>query len=520
MTGRRFCLSLRNGIKIPALGLGVFEATVGAYRAAGTLLADGRVRCGAMLLHQRLGLAAALCACALVACSDRPSAESDAGVEIDAGRLTDAGAQDPASDAGEADGGGSADAGTSGDAGTSDAGTALTNSCLGPSSANVANARLPAGYCAWTWATVTDPRGLIVAPNGDVLVVERRAGRITALYDSNSDGVSDSSERATLVEVGGLNHGITLHNGYLYASSATRVLRWPFATGTRAALSGQEEVVTGIPSGGVAGGHVTRTIVFDAEGRLYVSVGSATNVDSDSTRARIRRFTAAQVQAGNVAFTDGEVFADGLRNEVGLRFDSQGRLWGVENERDNLNRADLGGDIHTDNPAEELNLFSEAGRFYGYPYCFSEFSLPAGVGMGPGTQWADPGFMNDGTHSDAWCRDVNNVVPPMLVMPAHVAPLDIVFYDGASFPPAVVGDAFVSFHGSWNRRPAQGYEVARVVFENGLPVRYEPFFEFNGTGDTSADWPHRPVGLGVGPHGELFVSSDASGRIIAIGYQR
>ncbi|SEU38073.1 Glucose/arabinose dehydrogenase, beta-propeller fold [Stigmatella erecta] len=347
-------------------------------------------------------------------------------------------------------------------------------------------------------------------------MVERTAGRITALYDSNGDGVSDSSERATLAEASGLNHGITLHGGYLYASSATRVLRWPFTTGTRAALSGQQEVVTGIPTGG----HTTRTIIFDAEGRLYVSVGSAANVDNNSTRSRIRRFTAAQVQAGNVAFTDGEVFADGLRNEVGLRFDSQGRLWGVENGRDNLNRADLGGDIHIDNPAEELNLFAEAGRFYGYPYCFSEFLLPSGVGMGPKTQWADPGFMNDGTHSDAWCRDVNNVVPPMLAMPAHVAPLDIVFYDGASFPPEVVDDAFVSFHGSWNRQPAQGYEVVRVVFENGLPVRYEPFFEFDSASDTAAGWPHRPVGLGVGPNGELFVSSDASGQIIAIGYQR
>jgi len=510
MTGKRFSLPLSNGIKMPALGLDVFEATVGVYRVAGKRLADGRVRCGAMPLHKRLGLVAALCASALLACSDRPSTESDAGVEMDAGSRTDSGDQNPTSDAGVADGGGSSDAGTS------DAGTPLKNSCLGHSSANVANARLPAGYCAWTWATVADPRGLVVAPNGDVLVVERTAGRITALYDSNGDGVSDSSERATLVEASGLNHGITLHDGYLYASSATRVLRWPFATGTRAALSGQEEVVTGIPSGG----HVTRTIIFDAEGRLYVSVGSATNVDTNSTRARIRRFTAAQVQAGNVAFTDGEVFADGLRNEVGLRFDSQGRLWGVENGRDNLNRADLGGDIHNDNPAEELNLFAEAGRFYGYPYCFSEFLLPSGVGMGPTTQWADPGFMNDGTHSDAWCRDVNNVVPPMLAMPAHVAPLDIVFYDGASFPPEVVDDAFVSFHGSWNRRPAQGYEVVRVVFENGLPVRYEPFFEFDSASDTAAGWPHRPVGLGVGPNGELFVSSDASGQIIAIGYQR
>ncbi len=408
------------------------------------------------------------------------------------------------------------DAGGAPDAGTirapSDAGSG--HSCLGPTSAALANARLPPGYCAWSWASVSDPRGLVVAPNGDVLVVERGGGNVIALYDSNQDGVSSPTERATLVQAQGLNHGIALHGGSLYASTPALVLRWPYAAGTRAPLTGQEVVVTGIPTGG----HTTRTIVFDAEGRLYVSVGSATNVDSDSSRARIRRFTAAQVRAGNVAFTDGEVFADGLRNEVGLRFDGQGRLWGVENGRDNLRRDDLGGDIHTNNPAEELNLFAESGKFYGYPFCFSEFQLPAGVGLGPNTQWADTSVA--GARSDAWCRNVDNVVPPWLSMPAHVAPLDIVFYDGSSFPPELVNDAFVSFHGSWNRQPPQGYEVVRVVFQNGSPVRYEPFFEFNGATDTASGWPHRPVGLAVGAHGELLVTSDTSDRIIAIGYQR
>ncbi len=144
-------------------------------------------------------------------------------------------------------------------------------------------------------------------------------------------------------------------------------------------------------------GHATRTLVFDGEGRLYVSVGSDANVDRDSTRARIRRFSAAQVAAGDVPFGEGEVFADGLRNEVGLRFDHQGRLWGVENGRDNLSRSDLGGDIHTDNPAEELNLFAEAGKFYGYPYCFTEFLLPSGVGMGSVWPAASAVERRDGT---------------------------------------------------------------------------------------------------------------------------
>jgi glucose/arabinose dehydrogenase len=49
-------------------------------------------------------------------------------------------------------------------------------------------------------------------------------------------------------------------------------------------------------------------------------------------------------------FQTGEVFADGLRNEVGLAFDRHGVLWGVENGADKLKREDLGGDIHNENP--------------------------------------------------------------------------------------------------------------------------------------------------------------------------
>lgn len=100
-----------------------------------------------------------------------------------------------------------------------------------------------------------------------------------------------------------------------------------------------------------------------------------------------------------------KVFADGLRNEVGLAFDRHGRLWGVENGADQLNRPDLGGDIHNANPAEEMNLFDgEVGTYYGYPYCFSTYNL---TGYPAGTQFAWPSFMDNVT--DEWCKDEKNV---------------------------------------------------------------------------------------------------------------
>lgn len=99
----------------------------------------------------------------------------------------------------------------------------------------------------------------------------------------------------------------------------------------------------------------------------------------------------------------------GLRNEVGLRADKNGNLWGIENGMDNLFREDLGGDIHLGNPGEELvtpaffyfaclhylqNLLSETGKFYGYPYCWSQYNLTT-VTTPRGTQYALPDFIEN-----------------------------------------------------------------------------------------------------------------------------
>jgi glucose/arabinose dehydrogenase len=446
--------------------------------------------------------------CSLVACS-QDSDDANGGA---AGGSAAAGGEPATGGGGAGQGGGNASGGR-GASGTggSGGGQARVSTCAGPESARISEAALPPGYCAFEWArAVDDVRGITVDASGDVLVIERGSSSVVVLWDDDGDGVSGDDERRTIATAQGLNHGIAIDGGALYASSAQQVYRWPYVGG-RQELGAPETVISGIPSGG----HSTRTLAFDAAGNLYVSIGSGGNVDPDSSRARVVRFTAAQVEAG-AELADAEVFADGMRNEVGIRFDAQGRLWGVENERDDLMRDDLGGDIHNDNPAEELNLMAEAGRFYGYPYCWSEFLLPSGTGSGPGTQWADPATIDDGVHDDAWCQDPDNVVPPVVTMQAHSAPLDLLFYPGGSFPDDVAGDALVSFHGSWNRSPATGYKVVRIPFgPSGMPDgEIEALFEQSGDGP----WPYRPVGLAAGPSGELYVTSDSSSSIVLIGH--
>ena len=45
---------------------------------------------------------------------------------------------------------------------------------------------------------------------------------------------------------------------------------------------------------------------------------------------------------------------------------------------------------------------------------------------------------------------------------------------GSQFPASYRGDAFVAMRGSWNRKPASGYEIVRIHFESGKPTAIDP----------------------------------------------
>jgi len=347
------------------------------------------------------------------------------------------------------------------------------------------------------------------------LALERGTPSVVLVKDTNNDGIPDSKK--TLVTASKLNHGLALQNGFIYASSDTDVWRWRFNVTTKQVTGAAKKVVTNINADGNGGaplGHKTRTLAFDSIGRLYVSVGSNQNVDRNSYRSRIRRFDIGNAATFPLNFIGGETFADGLRNEVGLAFDKFNVLWGVENSADNLFRTDLGGDIHNDNPAEELNRFVLSGKHYGYPYCWSEFALSSS--NKPGKVWAWPGF----PLTDEQCRN-NSFVGPEVAMQAHSAPLGITFYrfqdtlptgcKGGTFPREMDGFAFIAFHGSWNRVVPTGYKVVYIKMDSqGRAIgsaldllTHEP---------PNAKWEDgfRPVDVEFDACGRLLVSSDGS----------
>ena len=392
---------------------------------------------------------------------------------------------------------------------------------------------LPLGFCSQYFATTTqsvEPRGIVKTGGGDILALDRgrSPAAVISLHDDDNNGVAES---VTIVaEMNGLNHGVAVHNAYVYASSDTTVWRWAYSQNQRVKSTAYQVVVRNINANGQGGaprGHWTRTLIFDEHDYLYVSVGSVGNVDVDDFRSRIRRFKIpanGTLPSGGFDFQQGEIFATGLRNEVGLAFDRNKVLYGVENGADNLVRDDLGGDIHNDNPGEELNRFpiENLGKHYGYPFCWTEYKLPKSISPGgKGTIWAWPS--TKAVKNDQWCRD--NTVKPMLSMQAHSAPLGITFFNytyvgndtedcpsGGGFPQYMDGDAFIAFHGSWNRNPPTGYKVVRVPMNrNGSPKVDDPI-DFLCHGKGGAKFPNgfRPVDVVFDKCNRLLVTSDGT----------
>jgi glucose/arabinose dehydrogenase len=386
-----------------------------------------------------------------------------------------------------------------------------------PLTAYVADPKL----CVYVFAQdLGAPRGMAFASNGDLFVSNN--GKLTVLWDANADGASASNERMVFGNASGLNHGVVFSRdeAFIYASSQSSVYRWPYTKGQHTASGAATLVIDGIDGGG----HSSRPLAFDSQGRLYVSVGSAGNVDQAAKdlelRSQIRRFTLpASLPAGGIPYTQGEVIATGMRNESGIFIDAQDRLWGVENGRDNLSDDQLGGDIHNDNPGEELNLVDGQGaKHYGYPHCFSEHIVSGGKGSG--AQWADETIDMGLRKTDAYCQDAKNVHPPAYVMPAHWAPLGVIQYTGRALP--YTGDLLVGAHGSWNRDPASGRVIARAHLSNNTVTDLTVLVgEKSASGELKeGTWNVRPVEVRQGPDEALYVSDDQGGRVLKIGYRR
>ncbi len=297
------------------------------------------------------------------------------------------------------------------------------------------------------------PRWLLVLPNGDVLVAEtnaperpkdatgfrawmtslamRKAGagvasadRISLLRDADGDGIAEVKS----VLLSGLHSpfGMALVGNNLYVANTDAVLRFPYTTGAQFIDRQTASVVAALPAGPI-NHHWTKNLIASADGtRLYVTVGSNSNIAENGIAAEAERATIWEV---DIASGSHRIFASGLRNPNGLAWQPEsGALWTTVNERD-----ELGNDLVPD----YLTSVADGG-FYGWPYSYY------------------------GGHVDVRVQPqrpdlVASARIPDYALGAHTASLGLAASIGQQMPEAMNDGMFVGQHGSWNRRPRSGY---------------------------------------------------------------
>ena len=348
---------------------------------------------------------------------------------------------------------------------------------------------------------IANPRVVRVAPNGDLFVANSNNDEIR-VYRLGK-GSAKPVQKAIFASNLSRPYGIAFYPPgdkpqWVYVANTDSVVRFAYSDGDLKASGEPETIVSGIPSGG----HWTRDIAFSPDSKtLYVSVGSESNIAEGMGKeprggldAWIKSMPSgaawgeedgrADVLAFDVDGKNGRIVATGLRNCSGLTVQpATGALWCVVNERDSLG----------DNIPFEFATTVKDGAFYGWPWYY------IGNNEDPRRKGERPDLAGKATIPD-------------VLMQAHSAPLNIVFYEGSNFPAEYKGDAFVALHGSWNRGVRTGYKVVRLKFKDGKPTgEYEDFI----TGFVISNdyvW-GRPVGVAVAKDGALILTEDANGTI-------
>lgn len=370
----------------------------------------------------------------------------------------------------------------------------------------------PAGFVVSRFADgMKSPRNIVIAPNGDVLVALSNSERSTKeaianaisgkaksevsgkslntimlFRDSNQDGKPD----LTSTFLSGLNqpYGMAFIGNSFYVANTDGLWMFPYKAGDTK-ITGVGKKIVSLPAGGYNNHWTRNLLVSKAKDKIYISVGSGSNVGENGMEHEVRRAAILEV---NPDGTGERIFASGLRNPVGMDWaPTTNMLWTAVNERDGLG----------DDLVPDYITSVKDGGFYGWPYAYF------------------------GQHEDPRLKGVNpelvkKTLVPDVAVGSHTASLGLVFYTDNKFPAKYRGGAFIGQHGSWNRSKLVGYKVAFVPFKDGKPTgAIQDFLTgFVSNADKSEVY-GRPVGVAVMPDGALLVADDVSGVIWRVAVQ-
>lgn len=346
----------------------------------------------------------------------------------------------------------------------------------------------PNGFTVSKFADKLDnPRWIYVAPNNDIFVSESAADRLTVFRDSDKNGQYETRE----IFVKGLNKpfGMLVLGNAFYIANTDGLYKYAYNP-SDLKLKSKGQKILELPAGGY-NNHWTRNLIANKAGtKIYVTVGSGSNVAEHGMEHEVRRACILEI---NPDGSGEKIYASGLRNPVGVDWNPDtGELWTAVNERD-----ELGDDLVPD-----YITSVKGGGFYGWPYSYFGNIL-------------DPRMKGQGKDLAA------KAIVPDVSVGAHTASLGLAFYTGNTFPETYRKGAFVGQHGSWNRSKISGYKVLFVPFRNGKPSGAPQDFLTGFVADANkAEVYGRPVAVALAPDGSLLVTDDGSDMIWKVTFDK
>lgn len=344
--------------------------------------------------------------------------------------------------------------------------------------------KAPAGFTVTKFAAdLKNPRNTYIAPNGDIFVAESgtdsSADQITLFRDKDKDGTFET--RVVFAEDLNQPFGLLILKNSFYVANTDGLYQYPYKEGDTK-IQGKGKKIVELPAGGY-NNHWTRNLITNADGsKIYISVGSGSNVAEHGMGNEARRANILEV---NPDGTGERIYASGLRNPVGMDWNPVTKqLWTAVNERDELG----------DGLVPDYITSVKEGGFYGWPYSYY-------------------GQIEDPRQKGKGADLVAKAIVPDVPVGAHTASLGLTFYAKDNFPAKYKNGAFVGQHGSWNRSELSGYKVVFVPFTNGKPGQPEDFLTGFVADAQKAKAYGRPVDVTVLNDGSLLVNDDAAGTL-------
>lgn len=339
--------------------------------------------------------------------------------------------------------------------------------------------KLPPGFTIDVFAEVENARSMAMSPSGIIYVGNRNEDKVYAVKDTNGDFKADKK----WVLASGLNmpNGVAFRDGDLYIAEVSKISKLPKI---ESALDNPPKPVVVTQDYPTDTHHGWKYIAFGPDGKLYVPVGAPCNIcESKEIYATITRL--------NPDGSGREIYAHGIRNTVGFTWNPKsGNMWFTDNGRDMM-----GDDI----PSCELNVVTQAGQHFGYPYCHE-------------------GSIKDPEFGDK--KPCSEFTQPVAKLGPHVAPLGLKFNTGKIFPAPYQQQLFVAEHGSWNRSKKSGYNVTLVKVDAANKVTGKEVFASGWMNDATQKVWGRPVDVLFLPDGSMLVSDDQANVIYRIAYKK